>query len=305
MKKTPTLDQLGKRTDIFRLHRKHIIIPERKPGERFNVRQNFGDINTLAEQILAAGSVRIPLLGHHCDGKFHVTDGERRIRAIDLLAKRGHGEFSDNIPVKPEPKTYTEKNRTLDMLFCASGKPLEMIEQAEIFRRLRDEHGLKVKELSKEGGVTQQHVYDCLALIAAPESVKDAVKDGKVSATLAVTIVKESKTPAAAAAAITDGIAKASTLGKSKATAAHIPTRRAKANNDLKAAKKDLHKRQTRDRMTTQPKDQVDSVDKLRQIVEAVPRSRADYNKMDALEWIIDYLLGHKTLADACNFFKE
>ena len=105
--KPASLDQIGKRTDIFRLSRLHIVIPERKPEERFNVRNDFGNIEFLAAQILAAGSIRIPLLGHQENGQFHVTDGERRIRAIDLLARQGHAEFGDNIPVKPEPKTYT------------------------------------------------------------------------------------------------------------------------------------------------------------------------------------------------------
>ena len=298
--KPASLDQIGKRTDIFRLSRLHIVIPERKPEERFNVRNDFGNIEFLAAQILAAGSIRIPLLGHQENGQFHVTDGERRIRAIDLLARQGHAEFGDNIPVKPEPKTYTEKKRTLDLLFCAAGKPLEMIEQAEVFRRLRDEHNLPVKEISMEGGVTQQHVYDCLALITAPVEVREAVSSGQISATLAATVIKEAETPKEASDAIMAGIALASILGKSKATATHIPTQRSKAKDELKSAKKDLEKRNTRDRMQTEVKTQVDSVDKLRQIIEVVPRSHADWNKMDSLEFIIN-----KTLPEALAFFKE
>ena len=316
-KKPASLDQLGKRTDIFRLNRQHITIPERKTGERFNVRNNFGDIESLADQILAAGSVRIPLLGHQHEGTFHITDGERRIRAIDHLIAQGHTQFGENIPVKPEPQKYTEKQRTLDLLFCAAGKPLEMIERAEVFRRLRDEHHLAVKEIAKEGGVTQQHVYDCFALIEAPETVKDAVSEGKISATLAATVVKESETPEIAAATIMEGIATASSLGKSKATAAHFPKKSTAKepsseeeegrdnDDDLKQAQKDLEKRKTTDRMRTEVKTQVDSVDKLRQIVEAVPRARADFNRMDALEFIIDYLLGNKGLTDAVEFFRE
>ena len=313
--KSATLDQIGKRTDIFRVSREYIVIPERNtnarhyPGERFNVRNDFGNIDALADQIFAAGAIRIPLLGHQENGQFHVTDGERRIRAIDILAERGHPEFGLNIPVKPEPRGYTERQRTLDMLFCATGKPLEMIERAEVFRRLRDEQGLIIAEIATEGGMTQQHVYDCLALIDAPEPVREAVSSGQISATLASTVVKESETPEIAAAAIMEGIALASSLGKGKATEAHIQTHRSKAKkiakDELKAAKTDLEKRNTQNRMNTEVKTQVDSVDKLRQIIEVVPHSHADFNKMDALEFIIDYLLGNKTLPDAIAFFKE
>ena len=323
MKKPPTLQEVGKRTDIYRLDRQHIVIPEipvihppsltgrrRLDGtpvetKRFNVRQEFGDLDLLKNQIIAAKGLRLPLLGHWRDGKFHVTDGERRLRAIDLAVKEGHKELGSGIPIKPEPKDYTDEQRTLDLLFCAGGKPLEMIEQAEAFRRLRDEFKLPVKAIAEKAGVTQQAVYDCFALIDAPAPVQQAVKDGKVSATLAATVAKESSTPAEAVEKIEKGIQTAKAEGKTKATARHIQTKRGKKKNDLEDAKRDLDKRKRDDRMHTEVSDGVDSVAKLRQIVEAVPRSRADFNRMDALEFIIDYLLGSKSLPDAINFFRE
>lgn len=310
--KAVTLDDIGKRTDIFRLHRKHILAPSNGDGKRFNVRDDFGDLEGLRDQIIAADGIKVPLVGHMKDGKFHLTDGERRLRAIDLAVEAGHKHLADNIPVRPEVKNYTDEQRTVDLLTFSSGKPLEMIEQAEVFRRLRDEFGLTVAEIHQRSGKTQQHVYDCLALVSAPEPVIQAVKDGRVSATLAATVVKESSSGEQAAETIEQGIRQAEASGKKKATARHIPTRRTGKKPagtdgaaDLKAARRDLHKRETNRRMHTDVTDGVDSVAKLRQVVEAVPRSQADFNRMDALEFTIDYLLGHKTLPDAIAFFRE
>jgi len=192
-----------------------------------------------------------------------------------------------------------------------------MIEQAEAFRRLRDDHSLSVKQITEKSGKTHQHIYDCLTLIDGPPSIQQAVRAGKVSATLAATAIKESETPEAAEETIEKGITAAASQGRSKATARHISTRKSRKASgspassiqhpasDLQAARRDLKTRDEDKARYGDASAAPDSIARLREIYDAVPERTANTTARDTLRFLIQYLQGHIPLTEAITFFKE
>lgn len=272
-------------------------------------------INELKAQLRAAAGddpnsngQREPARGHMLSsGKFGLTTGKTRHIALSELAKE-EDRFGV-ILVMPEPKGYTDQQRDLDHITSNDGAPLLMQEQATIYKRFKDRDGLTVKQIHDRTGKTEQHIYDCLALLGVAPEVQDAIANGKIAATTVVEITKKVE-PELVTSTVTTSIAAAAMEGKSKATNRHVPksagggkSRRKKAKgNDLDAAKKDLEKRETSERMEKATEFQADSVGRLQELLTATIPSRCIRDRRDTVEWMIDYLKGTKSIAQAIDF---
>lgn len=137
----PTANEGAKRTDIWKINPELLIALE-----EFNVRIDYGDIDSLALSIIENG-VKVPLSGYRKGNHFYVTDGFRRTRAIKLAIELGY-EIKE-IPFVVEPLKYTNVDRIFDMIIKNDGKQLTALEQGEAFKRLT-EQGLSQSEISKK-----------------------------------------------------------------------------------------------------------------------------------------------------------
>jgi len=155
----------------------------------FNVRIDYGDINELARSIEANG-IKQPLRGHldRIEGKIMVTDGHRRLKAIQLLAKKG---VKIRVPIISDARD-SEEQRVLNMLILNAGKKLNPVEESEVINRLSN-YGYPEDEIRDKTGFTKVYICNLKLLNASPKKVKDLILKNIVSATLAMQIFREEK----------------------------------------------------------------------------------------------------------------
>jgi ParB-like chromosome segregation protein Spo0J len=83
-----------------------------------------------------------------------------------------------------------EADRVLSMITRNSGKPLSMLEQAEVVKRLAA-FGWDKKKIASKAGKSVQHIENILVLAGSPEELKKQVAQGDVSASNAVSLTKK------------------------------------------------------------------------------------------------------------------
>ena len=208
------------RSNVFRIDRKRCVF-----DKGFNPRIDFGDIEVMAAQIRDRGIQR-ECFGHlGPDGKFHITDGERRIRGLDLAIERKwvKGELA-LVPVKPDPRHQTDAERTLATIILNSGKPLTMLEQGTAMHRLLKEHGYTHANLQAQTGHSITHIHNCLSLIEGPcPSLAELLRNDHISSTTAVEIVREVPELEKQEEIVRQAIAAAAAAEAPRITAKHLP----------------------------------------------------------------------------------
>jgi len=176
-----------------------------------NKRYDLGDLEGLARSIKhqavdvgrAGGllhDVHLIELKEPIDGKkYRLKDGKRRMAAIDLMlehyAKDPKHELAYNFPegigalVSP-PMTRLEE--LIEMAEANAAKNMEPLEEAAFYADMRAE-GLTIEGIKAVVSRSGPHVIKTLNLISADDEVKDAVKKGKMGATLAKEIATAAK----------------------------------------------------------------------------------------------------------------
>ncbi len=170
----------------------HIV---RRPG--WNARVDFGDLSDIEKPMRANGFHKHqPLLvRRNADGKFELIDGDRRFTVVEKLIKDGV-KFDEGIPIIMAAQGLSDDDALVMMLTSNRGKPLLPLEEAAAYHRFVLA-GKKPKEIGALVGKSEGHVKWTLELLNADDSVKEAVKKGEVSATLAKTIATKAKGNAA------------------------------------------------------------------------------------------------------------
>jgi ParB/RepB/Spo0J family partition protein len=294
--------------------------PQKKDGSnRFNARQDFADIFEFAESL--RGGIRVPLRGYMgANGKFQITDGERRWRGAKILSQKN---VSIPLPIIREPQGYTEVDRTLDLLLTNSGKPLDMLEQAHAFARLL-EQGLDENEVAKRSGRSQTHITNCLTLLQAAPEVQKAVAAGEMAPTLAVDLVKALPDPARQAEelrAAKQKLADKATPSRngaskpSKSKSNKITAKTLNVATGKKAAKSRGQKPEGRGQsaplgqpvlkdtdLAKLPKADDPALKKLEDLYHATSSSEPDKARLETLEFLVDYVKGKESLAKATKF---
>lgn len=211
------------RSDIFKMALDDIHV-----REGWNVRDidfDPADIEDLSlARSIAENGVREALTVVWEDGKAFVTNGHRRLSAARYAAKELGAEIK-SLPCQTEDRYSNEADHVLSMIVRNSGKPLLPLEQARVFKRLID-LGWSVGEISRRVGRTSQWVGDLLNLQAAPTEITNMIRDGSVSASLAVQTIAREKSRAPAV--LSTAVEKARSEGKTRATAKHVGAPKAK-----------------------------------------------------------------------------
>lgn len=213
--------------------------------EGFNPRFDFGEIDDVMQSIKVNGilnplRVKRIVAGDERAAKgfvFELIDGDRRLTAVEKLLKAGV-TLPDGVPVIIVDKAQTEIQDLVQMFVANEGKPFLPLEEAAAYDRMR-KAGMSVKQICQAVGRKQMHVTEILALANADESVKQAVKDGKIGKTMAKQIATHARGDKAKQAELAaEAVAAGKDKGKRRALIRKVDdSRRAKAAKKGKTLK--------------------------------------------------------------------
>lgn len=138
--------------------------------------------------MVRADGVQVPLVVRLIGDDLTIVQGHRRHTVVmELIAE---GEDIKAIPAIAEAKGVNDADRTFDLLRSNSGQPLAPLEIAEVVKRLINYGWTEAQIAQRRGWRSTQTVTNYLSMLEMPEKVKEHVKNGHVSATLAREITK-------------------------------------------------------------------------------------------------------------------
>lgn len=172
--------------------------------ENFNKRIDFGDIESL-DMFMQNGGEIPPLDGDILkhDGTFVITDGERRYRAALLLKHRGIPGYEE-LHCFINLRTITDEERLAKQASKNNGKKFAPMEEAELFNELRVTYGRSNADIARITGNTFMHVSNQLRLAGITDEEKDLIRDGSVSSTAVLDMLKNGMAPGARLDAVKD-----------------------------------------------------------------------------------------------------
>jgi ParB family transcriptional regulator, chromosome partitioning protein len=142
----------------------------RQPRTRFDDET----IASLAASIREVGILQ-PLVARRAgDGRFELIAGERRLRAAKAAGLA-------TVPVVLRESDDADLLREA-LIENIHREDLNPIEQAEAFRQLLDELGLKQEALADRVGVSRSHIANTIRLLGLPLEVQQLLTDDKISA---------------------------------------------------------------------------------------------------------------------------
>ncbi len=193
--------------------------------ENVNPRFEYGDIEELMNSILENG-IRNPLKGYKVGDKIVLKDGHRRMRAVNLAIEKGN--TIERVPVILELGALNDEERTLEFLIYNDGKPLTMLEQSEVIKRLLN-FGWKVTDVVKKTGKARGYIENLISLTKTSMKVQNFIKESKISAHAVIQIMQAVKGDIDKTnTEVETAIKKANDSGKDKATPKHVETKQVK-----------------------------------------------------------------------------
>jgi ParB family chromosome partitioning protein len=139
-------------------------------------RTRFDDetIATLAASIREVGILQPLVVRKAGDGRYELIAGERRLRAA-----KAAGLASVPIVLRDSEDADLLREALIENIHREDLNP---IEQAEAFRALLEELGLKQEELADRVGVSRSHIANTIRLLALPLDVQQLLADDKITA---------------------------------------------------------------------------------------------------------------------------
>lgn len=178
-------DAISGRSNLYNVDPRAI-----KVRDGWNPRIDFEgpDMEDLKNSIIENG-VKLPLTLTKIGEDLCVRDGERRLRATMQAISEGHD-------IQTVPAIFTRPNisdvEALTLtLISNDGKPLNPVEEAEAYQRLRS-WGLPVADIARKIGKSPVHVYKRIILVDASPELKQEIKEKNVTLQDAENIIKES-----------------------------------------------------------------------------------------------------------------
>ena len=174
---------------------------------------NETELNDLAESIKEKG-VLVPIILRSVQNKpylYEIVAGERRYRAAQ---RAGLSEIPALV------KTMSDQNAMeIALIENVQRENLNPIEEAEGFKNLMEKCQYSLEDVSKLIGKSASYIRNLMRINALPESVKDLIKEGKISASHARTIAVSEKPEQLAHDIINNNLSVAETQKQVKSTA--------------------------------------------------------------------------------------
>jgi ParB family chromosome partitioning protein len=139
-------------------------------------RTRFDDetIGSLAASIREVGILQPVIVRRAGDGRYELIAGERRLRAAKVAGLA-------TIPVVLRDSEDADVLREA-LIENIHREDLNPIEQAEAFRQLLEELGLKQEELAERVGVSRSHIANTIRLLGLPLEVQQLLADDRITA---------------------------------------------------------------------------------------------------------------------------
>ncbi len=211
MVKTTGIAQFSQgKSEVFKIDPRLLVI-ETNWNTRDDSPELLEHIDQLAQSIAEIG-VRKPIEIKLIDGKLIVRDGHCRTRAA-MRAIDYYKADIKTIPVISVDRYANDADLILNQVISNSGKPLTIMEEARVYKKLLD-MGWQQGDIAKKVGKSNSRISQILSLLEMPASVQAQVSTGAVSASLAQSVVKSAETPQQASHALTEAIAVAKKKGR-------------------------------------------------------------------------------------------
>ena len=130
-------------------------------------------IESLAASIREVGILQ-PIVVRRAERGYELIAGERRLRAA-----RAAGLATVPVVLRDSNDTDLLREALIENIHREDLTP---IEQAEAFRQLLEELGLKQEELADRVGVSRSHIANTIRLLGLPLDVQQLVADDKITA---------------------------------------------------------------------------------------------------------------------------
>ena len=170
-----------------------------KPG-KFQPRKFFGEeeLASLAASIKEKG-VLSPILVRPLGGEsYEIVAGERRWRAAQLAKLH-------DVPVVVRELADAEALE-LAIIENVQRADLNVLEEAQAYQELIDRFGRTQEQVAQEVGKSRPHVANTIRLLKLPEGVRALIRDGKLTAGHARTLLGEHDPEAAAREILAGGM---------------------------------------------------------------------------------------------------
>lgn len=165
----------------------------------FQPRTEFNQeaLETLAQSIKEKGILQ-PLLLRKKGEKYEIIAGERRWRAAKLAG----------LKVVPAVIKNLTDSETLEIALIENlqRENLSAIEEAEGLNRLMSEYEYTQEVIAKVIGKSRSHIANTLRLLSLPDEIKQMIKENKLSAGHARTLVGKDNAAELAAKIINEGL---------------------------------------------------------------------------------------------------
>src|SRR5512132_3022225 len=139
-------------------------------------RTRFDDetIGSLAASIREVGILQPVIVRRAGDGRYELIAGERRLRAAKVA-----GLATVPIVLRDSEDADVLREALIENIHREDLNP---IEQAEAFRQLLEELGLKQEELADRVGVSRSHIANTIRLLGLPLEVQQLLADDRITA---------------------------------------------------------------------------------------------------------------------------
>lgn len=205
-----------------------IQISKVKVREGFNVRTDYGDIESLAKSILENGQVVPARVDAMADGTFLLTDGHRRFKALQYIVEQGNDE--PLLKAIINASRTTEEERILQMFVTQDNKPLTQLEVCELIKRLIN-LGHDQTSVAKKIGKSIAYVSTMLSVANERQEIKQLVSEGKLSVNTVLAAKREIPIESERVEKIKKAVAQAesseTTSGRIKISAEEITNKKA------------------------------------------------------------------------------
>lgn len=177
------------RSDALRVDPRQLKVTDGYNVRDFTTPQAQEALAILKESIREEGGVLVPLEVRKVGEDIHIVSGHRRHRAVmELIAE---GVEIETVPAVTEAKTTNDAERILRLIMHNAGEPLSMLEKAEVVRRLINMGWDRDKIAKRLGYKTPQSIANFEMLLAAPEVIKQAIREQEISPSTAVELVRQ------------------------------------------------------------------------------------------------------------------
>jgi len=181
--------QKEQKSDIYWIDPRMVVA-----DETFNIRQDYGDIDSLKLSIVSGWVGNSILLGYRGDGGvIMLTDGFRRNRAVQMAISENLLDEDFRVPFRLHKKGYRLEDRLFDVYQTQDNKPLEKKEVCELFYRLKHNHNKTNDEIAKRIGKSAAFVSQMLSIAEAPAEIRESVYAGELATRDATIILTEAK----------------------------------------------------------------------------------------------------------------